>query len=175
MGSELDGIVINQSTVTASAGIPERPLQIADCCCAWLQLYKLLVGRQQRVVHTLDVVPALPPLDGYASVDYGRWIPRNETVVLEVPTLEVSCRPHAAAAAAAAARNAAAHGACFVLVYAAPIEMTTCVCRTAQWHPTFQHTIGWVPSSPHLPIMLVLFLMLQPEVLCCCEFSLRCC
>lgn len=49
-----------------------------------MQLFKLLVGRQQRTVHALDVVPALPPLDNYASVDYGRWIPENNTVVLEV-------------------------------------------------------------------------------------------
>jgi hypothetical protein len=49
-----------------------------------MQLYKLLVGRQQRAVHTLDIVPALPPLNGYASVDYGRWIPRNNTVLLQV-------------------------------------------------------------------------------------------
>jgi len=36
-----------------------------------VQLYKLLVGRQNRVVHSLDIVPALPPLDNYAPVDYG--------------------------------------------------------------------------------------------------------
>lgn len=36
-----------------------------------MQLYKLLVGRQNRVVHSLDIVPALPPLVNYAPVDYG--------------------------------------------------------------------------------------------------------
>lgn len=47
------------------------------------ELFKLLVGRSQRAVHTLDVVPALPPLDDYRPVDYGRWIPRNQTVVVQ--------------------------------------------------------------------------------------------
>lgn len=64
-----------------------------------LQLFKLLVGRQQRAVHTLDVVPALPPLDNYAPVDYGRWIPRNETVVVQVLPAPLLCQTHPAAAA----------------------------------------------------------------------------
>jgi hypothetical protein len=59
-------------------------LQPLTLPCA-LQLFKLLVGRHQRAVHTLDVVPALPPLDDYRPVDYGRWIPRNQTVVVQVP------------------------------------------------------------------------------------------
>lgn len=49
-----------------------------------MQVVKLLAGRQGRVVHALDIVPALPPLDNYAHVDYSRWIPRNSTIVLEV-------------------------------------------------------------------------------------------
>jgi hypothetical protein len=59
-------------------------LQPLTLPCA-LQLFKLLVGRHQQAVHTLDVVPALPPLDDYRPVDYGRWIPRNQTVVVQVP------------------------------------------------------------------------------------------
>mmetsp|Transcript_18367 Transcript_18367/g.55306 ORF Transcript_18367/g.55306 Transcript_18367/m.55306 type:complete len:738 (+) Transcript_18367:203-2416(+) len=47
------------------------------------EVVKLLAGRQGRVVHALDIVPALPPLDNYAHVDYSRWIPRNSTIVLE--------------------------------------------------------------------------------------------
>ncbi len=49
-----------------------------------VQVVKLLAGTQNRVVHTLDIVPALPPLKNYAATDYGRWISKNATTVLEV-------------------------------------------------------------------------------------------
>lgn len=62
------------------------------------QLFKLLVGRSQRAVHTLDVVPALPPLDDYRPVDYGRWIPRNQTVVVQVPAPCVPLPLHSSSA-----------------------------------------------------------------------------
>ena len=41
------------------------------------------MGRQLRFIHALDIVPALPPLPTYSAVDYGIWIPENQTVVLE--------------------------------------------------------------------------------------------
>ena len=47
-------------------------------------MVKLLAGTQNRVVHTLDIVPALPPLKNYSATDYGRWISKNATTVLEV-------------------------------------------------------------------------------------------
>jgi len=49
-----------------------------------VQALKAVVGRQMRVIHALDVVPALPPLDSYSTADFGIWIPKNKTVVLEV-------------------------------------------------------------------------------------------
>lgn len=41
------------------------------------------MGRQMRMIHALDIVPSLPPLESYATADYGIWIPKNSTVVLE--------------------------------------------------------------------------------------------
>lgn len=49
-----------------------------------MQALKAVVGRQMRVIHALDVVPALPPLATYSTADFGIWIPKNKTVVLEV-------------------------------------------------------------------------------------------
>lgn len=47
------------------------------------QAFRAVVGRQLRFIHALDVVPSLPPLDTFSAVDYGIWIPVNETIVLE--------------------------------------------------------------------------------------------
>ena len=38
------------------------------------QAFKQAVGRSYRVVDRLDVVPALPPFDGYVHLDYSMWI-----------------------------------------------------------------------------------------------------
>ena len=53
-------------------------------CISCRQAFKLLVGREQRVVDKLDIVPSLPPLEGFAPVDYGRWIPANNTLLVQV-------------------------------------------------------------------------------------------
>ncbi|EIE24481.1 alpha/beta-hydrolase [Coccomyxa subellipsoidea C-169] len=49
--------------------------------------FKLAVGREYRLVDRLDVVPALPPFDGYVHLDYSQWILDNGTIVAET-------RPH---------------------------------------------------------------------------------
>jgi len=38
-----------------------------------MQAFKLLVGRSQRQVNTLDLIPALPPLSDFAPTPWGRW------------------------------------------------------------------------------------------------------
>ena len=40
----------------------------------WLQAFKIAVGRSYRLVDRLDVVPALPPFNGYVHIDYSQWI-----------------------------------------------------------------------------------------------------
>lgn len=39
-----------------------------------MQAFKLAVGRSYRLVDRLDVVPALPPFDGYVHLDFSQWI-----------------------------------------------------------------------------------------------------
>ena len=45
-----------------------------QCPLAVQQAFKQAVGRSYRVVDRLDVVPALPPFDGYVHLDYSMWI-----------------------------------------------------------------------------------------------------
>ena len=51
----------------------------------YVQALKLYVGREQRVINKLDVVPALPStVPVYVHADYGRWINATNTVVVQV-------------------------------------------------------------------------------------------
>ena len=38
------------------------------------QAFKLAVGREYRLIDRLDVVPALPPFNGYYQLDFPLWI-----------------------------------------------------------------------------------------------------
>jgi hypothetical protein len=39
-----------------------------------VQAFKLAVGREYRLIDRLDVVPALPPFNGYYQLDFPLWI-----------------------------------------------------------------------------------------------------
>lgn len=39
-----------------------------------MQAFKLAVGREYRLIDRLDVVPALPPFNGYFQLDFPLWI-----------------------------------------------------------------------------------------------------
>ncbi len=44
-----------------------------------MQVFELVVGRSQRLVNALDIVPALPPLNDFTPTPWGRWTPTNTT------------------------------------------------------------------------------------------------
>ena len=39
----------------------------------YVDLYRNLVGREYRVVHEYDIVPAIPPISSYRHVGLGMW------------------------------------------------------------------------------------------------------
>ena len=50
-----------------------------QCLSRWgagtcVQAFKSAVGRSYRVIDRLDVVPSLPPFQGYVQLDYPMWI-----------------------------------------------------------------------------------------------------
>ena len=39
----------------------------------YVDAFRLLVGREYRIVHQYDIVPSIPPLDEYRHVGLGMW------------------------------------------------------------------------------------------------------
>ncbi|CAL8467464.1 g7002 [Coccomyxa elongata] len=71
--------------------------------------FKLAVGRSYRLVDRMDVVPALPPFDGYVHLDYSQWIQDNGTIIAETrphyDTRDLNWDDHACAAYSNATYN----------------------------------------------------------------------
>jgi hypothetical protein len=44
------------------------------CAGTRVQAFKRAVGRSYRVIDRLDVVPALPPFQGYVQLEFPLWI-----------------------------------------------------------------------------------------------------
>ena len=58
------------------------------------------MGRSYRVIDRLDVVPALPPFEGYVHLDYSLWIQARFCQLSDI-LVDIACHalPHAAEAA----------------------------------------------------------------------------
>jgi hypothetical protein len=55
-----------------------------------VQAFRALVGRAYRVVHELDQVPSLPPLDSYRHVSYGMWLHNREVLLEDRPQYDLN-------------------------------------------------------------------------------------
>ena len=57
-----------------------------------MQAFKLAVGRSYRLVDRMDVVPALPPFDGYVHLDYSQWIQVSPCMLMPQPCASVQAQ-----------------------------------------------------------------------------------
>ena len=53
-----------------------------------MQLFRNLVGREYRIVHQYDVVPALPPFPPYRHTDLGMWENNGQVRPVRTPRLQ---------------------------------------------------------------------------------------
>lgn len=53
----------------------------------WVDLYRLTVGREYRIIHQLDIVPAIPPVKGYRHVGLGIWELNGQVQVRDRPAM----------------------------------------------------------------------------------------